>query len=384
MGNNQQKKYDLVFAGAGLAGLSLAYKIRQHKALDQLSILLIDQDSKDRNDRTWCFWTKKDSIFDSIKMHSWSALYFASNDSQKVSKIGPYRYDLIRGKDFYEQVLTFLRQAENTDITTESIQELEENDSAVTIQTDQGSYLGHYLLKSYIDDLEVGDSHFVWQHFKGWWIKADQDTFDTDQATFMDFRVDQGNETRFFYVLPYSPTEALVEIAILGNELPAHHSYYDPYIKQYIKEQMGLEKYQVVEEEVGKIPMTTYDFDQARTHRIIPIGTAAGWVKPSSGYAFTRIQREVDRIVEALLRGDLSKYQFKTDRFHFYDKIFLNAFLTHKTTGQQVFHELLTKLPFQSVFKFLDEEGSFFHDLKIFLGPPKLPFIKAFIEELRK
>ena len=52
----------------------------------------------------------------------------------------------------------------------------------------------------------------------------------------MDFRVEQDDETRFFYVLPFNEREALVEIAIFSGEIP-DPSFYDPFIKELYKGQ---------------------------------------------------------------------------------------------------------------------------------------------------
>ena len=67
-----------------------------------------------------------------------------------------------------------------------------------------------------------------------------------------------------------------------------------------------------------------------------------------------------------------------------YDKIMLNAILSGKTSGKVVFDSLFKTLKPQTIFKFLDEEGSIFTYLKVFTAPPKWPFIKAFMEEVRK
>ncbi|HAO50811.1 MAG TPA: lycopene cyclase, partial [Runella sp.] len=59
------QNYDFIIAGGGLAGLSLAYYMNQTVLRDK-SILIIDQDTKSQNDRTWCFWEKDpQSPFDS-------------------------------------------------------------------------------------------------------------------------------------------------------------------------------------------------------------------------------------------------------------------------------------------------------------------------------
>ena len=45
-------KYDFIIAGSGCAGLSLLYKILLEPTLQNKSILIIDKDIKNTNDRT--------------------------------------------------------------------------------------------------------------------------------------------------------------------------------------------------------------------------------------------------------------------------------------------------------------------------------------------
>jgi lycopene beta-cyclase len=47
--------YDFILSGGGLAGLSLAYHLINSPLRDR-SILIVDKDAKQQNDRTWCFW----------------------------------------------------------------------------------------------------------------------------------------------------------------------------------------------------------------------------------------------------------------------------------------------------------------------------------------
>jgi lycopene beta-cyclase len=63
---SSDKKYDYIIAGMGCAGLSLAMQLKR-SSLNFSKVLLIDKDLKNKNDRTWCFWTKeKNNWFDEI------------------------------------------------------------------------------------------------------------------------------------------------------------------------------------------------------------------------------------------------------------------------------------------------------------------------------
>ncbi|NNE26030.1 MAG: lycopene cyclase [Saprospiraceae bacterium] len=377
------KKYDYIIAGAGLSGLSLAYRMRKSASHQNASLLLLDKDTKERNDRTWCFWSKKEDLFDEINYKVWPKIQFADSEINQTYNIDPYKYKMIRGIDFYKHVLSFLNTCDKTDFVSSGIENIEETASEVIITTSNETYSAPWVFKSYYDNLDFSKSNFVWQHFKGWIIKSELPVFDKDKAIFMDFRVPQDDETRFFYVLPFNENEALVEIAVFSEAIPKP-SFYDPFLKEYIKEKLEINTYEIVEEELGAIPMTDYNFNKIKSNKVIHIGTSGGQVKGSSGYAFYRIQEEMDRLMGYINQNKLADYKRPINRYHFYDRIFLNAILTGKTNGAKVFGKLFKKLSPQTIFKFLDEKGSFFNDLIVFTAPPTWPFTKAFFQELFK
>ena len=380
---SEEKKYDYIFAGAGLAGLSLAYKLKKTPGLKHKKIALVDPSEKNSNDRTWCFWSREKETFDHILHKRWPRILFASDDFQKDLDIDPYNYKMIRGLDFYKEVIPFLEKDPGTTFYKNSIDHISEQQNGVAVHTSNGVINGEYVFKSYYDKVDFGQSHFVWQHFKGLVIQTEQDSFDESQAIFMDFRVDQDDETRFFYVLPFDKKTALVEIAIFSGSIP-EPEFYDAFISDYIKNVLKINQYNILETELGAIPMTTYNFGQHNSEKVIHIGTGGGSVKPSSGYAFKRIQEETDRVLDYIKQDKLSKYRFQNNRYQLYDRILLNAILSNKTTGKIIFEKLFKKIRPQTIFKFLDEKGGFFNDIKIFTAPPTLPFFRAFLEEIFK
>src|SRR5690348_10850966 len=96
--------YDAIIAGGGAAGLSLAYHLMQSPLRD-LSLLIVDQQAKDRNDRTFCYWADRRSPsgdpFDAIVHRSWDRLRVAGDACDRVIDLGAYRYRMIRGIDLY-------------------------------------------------------------------------------------------------------------------------------------------------------------------------------------------------------------------------------------------------------------------------------------------
>lgn len=379
-----QKHYDYIIAGAGLAGLSLAFKIKSSPQLMGKTILLVDRDSKQNNDRTWCFWSKEKEVFEYVVFKKWSHITYASQSLVKDFEISPYAYKMIRGIDFYNYTISFLKEQKGVDFLFENIESLASTIKGVTLKTKNHTISGSHAFKSYYEkNIDFSQDIFVWQHFKGIIIKTPEDSFDEDNAHFMDFRVAQEDETRFFYVLPLNKREALVEIAIFSSSIP-EPNFYDPLIKSYITNTLGIESYEIQEEELGAIPMTTYNFQKDNTANITRIGTNGGSVKASSGYAFKRIQEDTDVLVNLIIQNKVDDYNPRNNRFLFYDKIMLHAVLSGSTSGETVFTKLFKHLKPQTIFKFLDEKGSFFNDLKVFTAPPTWPFLKSFFKVILK
>lgn len=58
------KTYDIIIAGAGLSGLSLAWNLA--KSGYEGNVLLIDNSFAPYNNKTWCFWSKERPFFAEI------------------------------------------------------------------------------------------------------------------------------------------------------------------------------------------------------------------------------------------------------------------------------------------------------------------------------
>ena len=80
--------FDFVIVGGGLAGLSLACRLAESAAFDQRSILIVEQDAKTRNDRTFSFWSDESGPFDAAISRSWDRLRVAGPSGVQVAARG--------------------------------------------------------------------------------------------------------------------------------------------------------------------------------------------------------------------------------------------------------------------------------------------------------
>lgn len=372
-----QAKYDYAIVGVGAAGLQLALKMINDEFFNEKKILLIDKDDKVANDRTWCFWEKGPSIFDQLATHTWKTGIFYNMRETISFDLSPYRYKMLRSADFYAYAKAEITKAANvvwikdevTGINKQQILGASESHTATHIFDSRIPEEFHENKAKY---------HSLIQHFKGWFIETESPIFDADSFTMMDYRIKWKDSTSFTYVLPVSENTALVEFTLFNDQLLPDDEY-DQYLSDYISQYIGTTNYRVKEVEQGLIPMSDYPFHKHHSKYVTKIGTAGGWVRPSSGYSFKNADRYSTLTVENIKKGNRPEKGIATSRYRTYDSIFLNVLASRNDLGEEIFTRLYTKPKIQSVFKFLDEEGTIWKDLKVMFSLNRPQFWRAFL-----
>jgi lycopene beta-cyclase len=357
--------YDYIIAGGGAAGLSLAYQLGQ-AGLDDRRVLLIDQVRKTQNDRTWCFWEAGAGPFEPVVARRWSHLWLHGDRRSERLSIAPYSYKLIQGGDFYRFMEEWLAARPNVTRLLGRVEAIAERDGGVAVTVDGRTYTGCWAFTSIPATTPPPRGYAAWlQHFKGWVITADRPVFDPDAATFMDFRVPQGEHVRFVYVLPYDAHTALVEDTYFSPTL-LPQEVYDAGLRRYIAEQLGLASYAITHVEYGVIPMTDMPFRRRRSPHVMNIGTAGGMTKPSTGYTFQRIQRQSRKIAASLLASGQPFYdEPPVSRHALMDSVLLNVLDSRRVGGKEFFMQLFERNGPQRVLRFLDEDTTLLEDLAL-------------------
>ena len=347
-------------------------------------ILLIDRDKKNKNDRTWCFWEKEPGFFQPIVFHEWKKLWFHGEGYDALNDISPYSYKLIRGIDFYEHCFELIRQAPNVTVRFGPIDHIVSTEAGTWIETGGEQIFSEYVFSSIVPQhtRENEKEISLLQHFKGWLIETSTPVFDPLAATLMDFRVPQTNGTTFVYVMPFSPTTALIEYTLFSPSL-LDAEVYDEGLSDYITRILKVSDYQVREEEVGQIPMTTRVFPE-KLNNIIYLGTAGGQTKPSSGYTFNFIQRHSDRLIDSLEKTGkpTAGTNLHHKRFRLYDHTLLNILANQKMEGEKIFTGLFSNNRITEVLQFLDNETSLSQELRLVSALPTRLFLRAALREL--
>jgi lycopene beta-cyclase len=169
--------------------------------------------------------------------------------------------------------------------------------------------------------------------------------------TMMDYRLKDGAQTTFTYVLPFTANEALVEFTYFTTA-KVKEAVYDSYIEAYIKDYLKIENYTILNTEMGAIPMTTFPFSDYNTENITKIGTAGGWVKASTGYAFKHTELKVSTIIENIKRDKHPSSNLFKKKYRFYDKVFLSVLKDENDKGEWLFEQFYNKNDVTSMFRF--------------------------------
>jgi len=375
--------YDYIIAGAGCAGLSLAIHLIDSGKFHHKKVLVVDHHDKTENDRTWCFWETGNGVFEDVVYKTWRNIKIKDTGYKQKFNIHPYQYKLIRGIDFYNYSLKKISEQSNFTIIKAGIESVFSRRQA-GIVADGQKYTSEYVFNSIFEKPTLR-SHDFWllQHFTGWRIKTQDAVFDPETATLMDFNIPQENGTSFFYVLPFSRNEALVEFTVFSGEV-LDKSKYKSALEDYISNQLQIEHFEILETEFGVIPMTNAMF-QKSDGQIINLGTSGGNTKGSTGYTFQFIQKHSKQIVRCLENGEHPSKTSKTHgRFNFYDGVLLNILNFKKLPGNIIFTRLFRGNETVSVLRFLDNDTTLVEESRLLLSLPFFPFLKAAIRQMFK
>jgi lycopene beta-cyclase len=353
--------YHLAIVGAGAAGLTLLYEYLQKAENIDSKILLLD--SGDRSKKSWCFWAENNQeSFPFLIEKSWSKItYRSTRATPKTEELADLNYHYISSGHFFD---FFFHQfiPEHTQIKHVSglVDHLLETDSEVEITMQNGEiWYANQVADSRLQKVEDSDKAKLSQHFWGKFVEFDEDILDSSAVTLMDFSQAQTNNAYsiFHYILPFTARKALIETTVFSKQAYQEEEF-EAQWNRYMSTNFAGKNYQVTDIERGTIPMKMAS-SRKETTKIFPIGTAAGQVKASTGYAFTRMHRDAKaRVNQSSL--------VRKDRFTFYDSILLHMIETENKVIPMVMDRLFGRFNFTKILLFLDEKTTLWEEINLF------------------
>ena len=353
------KDFDYIIIGGGCAGLSLAYELEINDKLKNKSLAIIEPREEYKRDKTWSFWKVFPHNFDDCIKKSWNNFSInIPNDTKFIDcKLTPYQ-SIDSGK-FYHKVLSKLKLNENIKFF-KSINDIE---------------LSNSIIFNSVPNFENKPNE-LWQHFCGVEIETEKDFFDEQIFNLMDFECDQRNEVHFFYTLPFTKKNALIETTWISNLSNETIKDYNDQIDHYLKNNLNVKNYKINFKEEGSIPL--FRIKNLKKLNEIYIGSAGDMTRLSTGYTFLNIQEHSKYIaenIENISNAELFKIKKKYD---FLDNIFLKVLRNNSSDMGEIFFKMFNSSP-KTAINFLSNKSNFFEDLEIILKMPKWKFFKEII-----
>jgi len=370
--------YDFAVIGAGGAGMCILLQFLKRPFFKNKRILVIEPNAKTANDRTWCFWTLPEETpyqeLIALADYRWDKFRLPNGQVENSD----YQYHHIPSIELYKEVHRLAEQHPFTDWIGEQVLETEKLAEGILIKTQKQDFIASLVFDSRFDEEQVNllkGPETIWQSFIGWKIKLKDPTSNRDTVSLMDFDVLQSGNTQFIYYLPFDDNEALVELTRFGKSC-VDEAEAKTLIHSWITENYG--EYQVLDKEEGRIPMVQgLEKEVMSEGMIIPIGTAAGAVKSTTGYAIKKMFKHSYQIAEAIENKQKSPTIDQEQRFHFYDSLLLKILQDKPEKGKQVFEQLFEQNSINTIFKFLDEKTKLREEIPLLLSLPIPEFLSA-------
>ncbi len=366
---------DIAILGAGCAGLSLATALANARVPGRIGLL--EPRTAYTRDRTWCFWNTEEHPFSSTISHSWNSWRVSHGTREALQQSRRYRYCHIAGDDFYRIAAGRVEREPAQELCHGvTVHSVGPHTSGLTaIETNKGRQLAKVVFDS--RPLRTGTHPpALLQRFLGWHVQTEEPCFQPETVELMRF-LPSGTpgRLRFLYLLPFSSTEALVEMTYLDDpRLPEPPANAD--LQNWLAERTS--RYQVLYAEHGTLPMDTF-LPLTQQPGVHAIGTAGGRLKPSSGYGFLRIQRHSLAIAEALLQGRPLPQTAEPRLYRWMDVFFLRALQSSPAAAIELFLSMFSHSRPDELVRFLGESSDPGETLRVALTLPKLPMLRALL-----
>ncbi len=371
----QRHDVDVAIIGGGCAGLSLAYRLVGSRA----RVVVIEPRGHYTDDRTWSFWrTSADAFEDCVRArwNHWSVTFRGREASRMSSKL---LYQTVSAQAFYDKAQRTLDHSSNVELAlgTSVLGDPEPapNGAGLSVDTSAGALTSACVIDTRPD---VG-AHGFGQHFIGLEVQVDGAVFDPSKVELMHFAEPRSERTNFTYVLPFAPDRALVEITSFAPHRPPKAEL-ETSLAHAIEERSAGRAWQAVRSEKGFIPMQVagaHRVGRSSNPRLIKAGIVAGAARPSTGYAFQRIQVTADQHAAAIRAGRLPQtVQLDSPFTRWMDGLFLRVLQRWPERAPELFLQLFRHAPADRLERFLAGSTAAKDRIAVIAALPPSPFLR--------
>jgi len=364
---------DVAILGGGCAGLSLGVRL----AGSGLRVTVIEPRSAYEDDRVWSFFRTRRDPFETCVRASWSKWHVSSTGVTARRGSNRLRYESVSSGAFYQLALQLCYESPNVDLrlgtSVLANPQPPAGDGPWRVETSKGQLTSRYV----IDTRPTGHTSGYGQSFLGQEIRVGFDAFDPDDVPMMCFAAPRADRVDFLYILPFARNEALVEVTTFGAQIPDisdHRRWLECEIEQLTRGQ----SFDLLREERAFIPMVLpQPGAPILPARFAHAGLRGGAARPSTGYAYQRIQQMADLCAAQILRGvDRIDLRLDSPVTRFMDGIFLRVLQRRPDRGPALFSALFHNAPADRLERFLSGSTAPIDRVSVMASLPPVPFLR--------
>jgi lycopene beta-cyclase len=341
------RDYEAVFVGGGLAAMLLLRELGS--ALSGRVAVLDPRPPPEGPTVHWSYWSHVPTLYDRFAVGSWRMARVAQMPAESVA---PYTLRLVRSTDVFAQIAEELSTLSIEWLRTSARSVEHREDGTYGVISDAGAVRAGWVFDS-VPDIEPAfpSPRRPRAVLSGTGVRvvANRPVFDAAIATLFD----PLDERSFAYLLPLSPSEALLESATFDSVIQKVDQ--TPLLR-YLRDRYPGAAFEVTHVEHGHIPLG-FAPSQTAGPRHVLLGTKRGLVKPSAGYGVVRIALESRRLAGLWRQGrPLPPSQRSPLRWLLLDVGFLQLAAHDPRRPLALLRDVMHAVPLVQSLRFIDEE----------------------------
>jgi lycopene beta-cyclase len=351
---------ELLILGGGCAGLSLAARLATAKR-GVPRTLVLESRSSYRNDRTWCFWADATLGLEHLIAHEWRELLVRAGAAEARIDCRVLPYQMVPAGRFYADASARIAASSQVDLVTDAavLGAPQRCGERWRVATPAGVFIAPRVIDTRPRSVPTVGGAVLWQSCSGAEVECERAVFDPERAILMDFEDTTADAVRFRYVLPTSPTRALIETTVFEPQ-PRSAGQLAGLLRTAMHREIGSTPHRIVRREHGILPMGLMRRRSAADASYIHAGLVAGAARASTGHAFQRIQRWANRCAASLAAGGPSLGHAPEPVVRaLMDRIFLEMLRSHPARAPRVFARLFAQASGERVTRFLSDQGNY-------------------------
>jgi len=336
-----QPDLDLLILGGGCAGLSLGDRLAEQQATSGRT-MIIESRPAYANDRTWCFWRVAPHRYEHLVSRSWGAMTIRSAEREVAVSCARMPYQMLESAALYDATQARIAASASVRLRLGTRVRGRPRRCAAgwAVETDAGQLIARHLVDTRPPAAARPGDAILWQSFLGQQVRCEAPVFDPTSVQLMHFAAAPKGTVLFRYVLPFSRHEALIETTVFGPR-PMMATEFSALQASAVAEICGGAAIAVIRVESGILPMgltrpeLRTDSDHCRA------GVMNGGARPSSGYAFQRIQSWATAAAARIACGDAPRGH-RPDPLvqRTMDRLFLQVVRRHPERAPEMFARL--------------------------------------------